>query len=187
MKASVTYLFVLLIVASEVTLWVRNPMHIPAAFIPARACGLQLFQELDSSMKPTISPGHYVLVSAWPYWKREPQAGDVIAFLYPPDPLLADVKRIIAVGGSTVEIRNGITYVDRRPDPGSHLQRYLGPTVDGRNMPVMRVPLGSYFVMGDDSDLSEDSRTYGVIPRGHIIGEAVWPERLRADPPTHVR
>lgn len=48
-------------------------------------------------------------------------------------------------------------------------------------MPAIRVPLGSYFVMGDDPRSSEDSRYYGVIKRGRIIGEAVWPRRSALD------
>lgn len=67
MRDVLTYLFVLLTAGAEVTLWVKNPMHIPATFVPARAFGLQVFQEQNSSMKPTVSPGQYVLVSGWPY------------------------------------------------------------------------------------------------------------------------
>jgi signal peptidase I len=167
----ITGSFVLLMLMAEAALWVRNPMHIPVAFMPARAFGLQVFRELDASMEPTISPRQHVVVSAWAYWTRQPQVGDVVAFLYPPNPTLADLKRVVAAGGSTVEIRNGITYVDGRRHQGSR----ANPTVDGGDMPVTRVPPGSYFVMGDDRADSEDSRDYGVIQRAHIIGEAFWP------------
>lgn len=173
-------LFILLIFAAEVALWVDNPMRIPKGFMPARAFGLQMFKEQDSSMKPAISPGQYVIVSAWPYWRHEPQVGDVVAFRYPPNPTVADVKRIVAVGGSTVGMRNGIVYVDGKSERGA-LQRYLAAPVDGSDMPAMRVPRGSYFVLGDDGAASEDSRDYGVIQRDHIIGEAIWPEHLGLD------
>lgn len=174
MRDFVTLFILLLIVGAEGALWVENPMHVPAAFMPARATGLQLFHEMDSSMKPAISPGQYVLVSAWSYWRHEPQAGDVVAFQYPLNPALADVKRVVAVGGSTVEVVSGITYVDGKRDSSLHSRRAAG----GRDMPVMRVPLGSYFVLGDDPDSSDDSRDYGVIKRDRIIGEAVWPRQL---------
>jgi signal peptidase I len=175
MRDWITGLLILLILLSEATFWAVNPMRIPPAFLPARAFGLQVFRELDSSMKPTISPRQRILVSAWPYWKHEPQAGDVVAFLYPPNPSLADLKRIVAVGGSSVEIRNGIVYVDGKSDTGSS----PGPTVDGDDMAMRRVPPGSYFVLGDDRGASEDSRNYGVIRRSHIIGEAIWPQTKR--------
>jgi hypothetical protein len=47
-------------------------MHIPAGFIPERALGLEVFKEVDASMKPMISPGQYVLVSSWSYWQHQP-------------------------------------------------------------------------------------------------------------------
>ncbi|HJS91232.1 MAG TPA: signal peptidase I [Steroidobacteraceae bacterium] len=179
MRDVITAMFILLIIAAEVTLWAENPMHIPRGFMPARAFGVEMFQELDSSMKPAISPGEYVIVSSWPYWRREPQVGDVIAFQYPPDPGLADVKRIVAVGGSTVEMRNGLIFVDGKPDLAR--SRDLRARVDASDMPGVQVPRGSYFVMGDDLGSSEDSRDYGVIERRRIIGEALWPEHLGRD------
>jgi signal peptidase I len=183
MRDVFTYGVVLLIAAAEAALWVGNPMHIPATFVPARAFGLQIFQELGSSMRPAVRPGQYVLVSAWPYLDHEPQLGDVIAFQFPGHPSRADLKRIVAVGGSTVRISNGVTYVDGKATSRSRLRRRGGPAGDRRRATPRRVPLGSYFVMQDDGNLAQDSRDYGVIPRDHIIGKAIWSERfsLHAD------
>ena len=178
LKDVATALLILGILAAEGALWVGNPMHIPAGFMPARAFGLEAFKEVDTSMKPTISPGQYVVVSSWSYWRHQPRAGDVVVFQYPRDPSLGDLKRIVAAPGSTVEIRNGVTYVDGKPEPGSNLQRYAGLTASGPDMPAMRVPVGGYFVMGDDRNSSEDSRNYGVIGRDRILGKVVWPQRL---------
>jgi signal peptidase I len=176
-----TSLLVLLILAADGALWVENPMHVPAGFIPARAFGFEVFKEVDASMKPRLSPGQYVLVSAWAYWRHQPHAGDVVVFQYPRDPSLGDLKRIVAVMGSTVEIRNGVTSVDGLPEPGSDAQRYSELTVSGPDMPAMRVPAGTYFVMGDDRDSSEDSRNYGVIRRDRILGRVMWPQRLAVE------
>lgn len=178
LKDVLTALPVLGLLAVEGALWVENPLHIPAGFMPARAFGLEVFKEVDSSMKPTISPGEYVLVSSWSYWGHQPQAGDVVVFQYPRDPSLGDLKRVVAVMGSTVEIKGGVTYVDARPELGSDRPRYAGLAVSGPDLPAMRVPAGTYFVMGDDRDSSEDSRTYGVIRRDRILGKVIWPGRL---------
>lgn len=178
LKDVATAMLILGILAAEGALWVENPMHVPAGFMPARAFGLEAFKEVDTSMKPTVSPGQYVLVSSWAYWGRQPQAGDVVVFQYPRDPSLGDLKRIVAGPGSTVEIRNGVTYVDGKLEPGSNSQRFAGFTRSGSDMPAMRVPVGGYFVMGDDRDSSEDSRNYGVIGRDRILGKVVWPQRL---------
>jgi signal peptidase I len=178
MRDLVTYLCVLLIVAGEAALWVENPMHVAPGFVPARAFGLQVFRELNASMEPTVRPGQYVLVSAWPYWHREPRRGDLIAFQYPDNPSVADLKRIVAVGGSRVEIRNDRVYVDGRPAAGFPSGAQLTGTLYGADRRSFRVPRGSYFVMGDNrADSSLDSRDYGFIQRAHIIGEAIWPSR----------
>ena len=174
-------LLVLLVLGAEGVLWVRNPLHVPAAFIPARAFGLQVFKEADSSMKPTISRGQYVLVSAWSYWRGEPRAGDLVVFQYPRDPSLGDLKRIVAVTGATVEIRHDIVYVDGKPEVSTRLQRYASLSVSRPDMPAMRVRAGTYFVMGDNAESSEDSRNYGVIPRERILGKVVWPKQSGHD------
>jgi signal peptidase I len=170
MKDLLTALIFLLALAGiEAALWMRNPLQIPDGFLPARASGLQVFEELDGSMEPAVPAGHHVLVSAWPYWLKEPQVGDVIAFVYPRDAALADLKRIVACGGSTVEVRQGAVYVDGKLQQSgagragaSRLNSFFPPRV---------IPAGSYFVLGDNAAFSEDSRSYGVIPRDRIIGK----------------
>jgi signal peptidase I len=159
-----------LLLLAEACLWVGNPMHVPPAFITARAFGLQLFQEPSNAMAPELPEGRHVLVSSWAYWGRAPRVGDIVAFRYPPDPSVADMKRIVAAAGSTVEIRAGVVYVDDAVSPGSaRFATSLG-SLRG-SMPKLRVPPESYFVLGDNADESEDSRNYGVIKRADIIGK----------------
>jgi len=83
---------------------------------------------------------------------------------------LADLKRVVAIGGSTVEIRNGITYVDGQPLAEPYLPTRLRPAGDSLQMAATRVPADSYFVMGDNRDGALDSRDFGPISRDHIIG-----------------
>jgi signal peptidase I len=172
MRHILTLLLLVIIVAAEATLWTLNPMHIPAAFLPARALGVQMFKELGTSMEPGIPEGQNVIVSSWAYWHDSPRVGDIVAFAYPGDASVGDVKRIVAAGGSTVEIRQGVLYVDgARPD-----EPYLtaGQARTDRSMPKTTVPPGTYFVMGDKRDDSEDSRNYGPISSGRIIGRQWW-------------
>jgi len=166
MRDVITLPVIALVIGIEIFVWVRNPMHVPSAFLPARAFGLQVFQELGPSMEPAVSSGHHLLVSSWSYWKGDPQVGDVIAFAYPLDPSVADLKRIVATPGATVEIRDGVTLVDGRP------AGLTNPTV--RSMPRMQIPAGRYFVLGDNASQSEDSRSYGLIARASIIGKRWW-------------
>ncbi|HTB65082.1 MAG TPA: signal peptidase I [Steroidobacteraceae bacterium] len=172
MRHLLTLLVVALLFGLEFTLWLTNPMHIPTAFLPARAFGLQLFREPGPAMEPTLPADQHVLMSSWAYWREPPRVGDVVAFAYPADPSVADVKRIVATAGSTVEIRNGALLVDGKQRQEPYLKASDGRI--HRDMHSISVPPDSYFVMGDNRDLSEDSRNYGVIARDRIIGKQLF-------------
>ena len=169
MKVSDAANLLILVLGGEVVLWAVNPLGIPARFLPARAVGLQVFHEQGPAMEPTVADGERVIVSAWAYWHDQPQAGDIVAFAYPDNPDLADLKRVVAVGAATVEIRQGVLYVDgvRQAEPYL-LAADTGPPV---TMAPVQVPADHYFVLADNRGPSEDSRHYGPIPRTSIIGK----------------
>lgn len=175
MRDIFTIAFVVLLVAVEVVLWRSNPMHIPVTFVPARAFGVQVFQQMDSSMEPAVPAGEHVLVSAWPYWRSEPQVGDIIAFQYPSNPTVADLKRVVAIGGSTVAIRDGTIYVDGKALQEPYLSARPHLAHDSLEMSATQIPSGAFFVMGDNRDASRDSRDYGPIPRDRILGKRWTP------------
>ena len=84
------------------------------------------------------------------------------------------IKRVIAVGGETVEIRNNQVVVDgvvlREP--------YLPPSVDMRPMAPVTIPVDHIWVMGDNRNVSDDSRSFGSVPVDTVVGRAVaiiWP------------
>jgi signal peptidase I len=161
----------LALIGAEASLWWFNPMHIPGNFVLARALGLQSFRATGPAMEPTVPQGQSVLVSSWPIWRDGPQPGDVVAFIYPGNPYIADLKRVVACSGSTIQIKAGVLYVDGRKQD----EPYLHP-IDGRillSTPPVSVPPNSYFVLGDNRDASEDSRSYGPIARDQIIGK-MW-------------
>jgi len=163
-----TLLLLVGLLGGEAMLWAVNPLGVPARFVPARALGLQLFRAQGPAMEPAVPEGQRVLVSAWAYWHEQPQVGDIVAFAYPGNPAIADLKRVVAVGGSTVEIKNGVLYVDgvRRAEPYTHASAAVPIS-----MRPLRVPRNSYFVMADNREPSEDSRNYGPIARADIIGK----------------
>jgi signal peptidase I len=171
MKDVLLLLLVLVLLGGEATFFYRNPLHIPGDFLPDRAIGLELCHELSASMEPTVHDGQHVIVSAWAYWGSEPQVGDVVAFVYPDDPSTADLKRIIAVGGSTIEIEQGQVYVDGKRISEPYVQSSSKNMY--RSLTKRRIPKNSFFVMGDNRDGSEDSRNYGPISRGRILGK-LW-------------
>jgi signal peptidase I len=130
------------------------------------------FRIPSQSMEPTLRPGDQALV--WKLGARSPARGDLVAFHAPRTGEIL-LKRVVAVGGDTVGLEDGVLVVDGRrirepyADPKAIDSVYFGP---------VRVRPGTIFVMGDNRANSEDSRDFGAVPTGRIIGRAVarvWP------------
>jgi len=111
---------------------------------------------------------------------RKPQRGDIVVFVYPVDPTKDFIKRLIAVGGETVEIRDGAIYINGKEitDPRIKRTYYYNRGDYGAEGQVVHVPPGYDFVMGDNSGSSYDSRYWGFVPQENIVGRAdiiFWP------------
>ena len=101
--------------------------------------------------------------------------GDTVVFWFPGDPTKSYIKRVIGLPGDTVEVQNGGVFVN-----GKALDEAYVPEEyrDHSFMPPARVPDGQYFVLGDHRSSSNDSRSWGMVPRRYIYGKAVfvyWP------------
>lgn len=123
------------------------------------------------SMMPTLMDGERLLVDKLSYRFIEPRRGDIVVFRYPADPSQHFIKRIIGLPGDTVEIRGGQVFIN-----GALLtEDYVLQRAFGRFGP-RQVPEGTYFVLGDNRNNSEDSRDprVGFVPRSHVVGRAVW-------------
>ncbi|MCA1727305.1 MAG: signal peptidase I [Actinobacteria bacterium] len=178
---------VLLLVAFLLALIIKT-FVVQAFFIPSQ------------SMERTLQVGDRVLVNKIVYHLHPPRRGDVIVFEDPnPEPhaprsVLAAVwdwlteglgvsasaekdfiKRVIALPGETIEIRQGVVFVDGR----ELNEPYVGRLADTRDYPKTTVPADHLFVMGDNRPNSNDSRfSLGFIPEDRVIGRAfvlVWP------------
>jgi signal peptidase I len=147
-----------------------------------------------TSMATTLVPGQRVLVDRLSYHFRAVRRGDIVVFREPDLPPGKNVliKRVVGLPGDTLELRDGLLYVngERRVEP------YLN-VVAGRPVPTLpgdvgvegdapgwtlrgpyTVPAGQFFVMGDNRTDSGDSRFLGPIPRERLIGRAFftyWP------------
>lgn len=145
-----------------------------------KALIIQPFWIPTGSMIPTLMPGDRVLALKFIYRFTEPKPGDIIVFLPPNGESKDYIKRIIAVGGQKVSIKDGKVFVDGKPLS----EPYLSPEYfDSGSMDEVVVPEGYVFVMGDNRPNSLDSRSFGPVPGSTIIGKAVliyWPpSRIR--------
>ncbi|MFZ5827972.1 MAG: signal peptidase I [Bacillota bacterium] len=136
---------------------------------------VEVYRVDGSSMENTLHTEERVLVNKFLFrWGiREPEHGDIIVFQYPRQPDRDFIKRVVAVAGDTVELREGKVYVNGILFPEV-------PTVrmTDQDFPPRVVPEGAVWVLGDNRNNSEDSRYFGQVPLRNIRGLAfarIWP------------
>jgi len=124
------------------------------------------FRIPSSSMSPTLQARDHVVANKLAYRLGTPRAGDLVVLESPRGGEVL-VKRVVALGGQRVEIRDGVLFVDRRPRREPYVDYDM---VDGFWFGPARVPPGAVFVLGDNRGGSRDSRELGAIPREALIG-----------------
>ena len=161
---------------------------------------VQAFYIPSESMEPSLGVGDRVLVNKVVYHLHPPRRGDIIVFEEPhpeaePDRNVLEafwnwltqglgvsasperdfIKRVIAVPGETIEVKQGRVFINGR----QLTEPYLSATVDRRDYPPTKVPRDNLFVMGDNRTNSNDSRFgLGFIPYDKVVGRAfvvIWP------------
>lgn len=139
----------------------------------------------SGSMEDTLLIGDYILVNRFVYAPtssalerailpvRDIKRGDVIVFKFPETPEVDYIKRVIGLPGDSIEIRGSEVWVN-----GEKLDEpYVPEKYRSRDMrPPQIVPPDSYFCMGDHRNMSQDSRSWGYVPKGNVKGRAllIW-------------
>jgi len=128
-----------------------------------------------TSMAPLLSDQERIFINKFVYRFEPIQRGDVVVFWYPVDPSKSFIKRVIGLPGETVEIRQGVVYVNGK----ALSEPYVPPQYeDLSDYGPVRVPSEQFFVMGDHRISSNDSRVFGAVASRFIYGRAVfayWP------------
>ncbi len=136
---------------------------------------VEAFRIPSESMVPTLEIGDRLFVNKFIYRFTDPERGDVVVFKSVEGGEEELIKRVVAVPGDTVEVRDGVLYVNGEPQVDPYVNRefldrsYYGPKT---------VPEGHVFAMGDNRANSRDSRFFGPVPYENIEGEAFllfWP------------
>jgi signal peptidase I len=136
---------------------------------------VELYMVEGPSMRPTLQNGERLVVNKFLYRFKTPERGDILVFKYPRDPSRDFIKRVIAVPGDSVEIKEGRLFVNGQLMNETYiLERTRG------SYPLATVPADHIFVLGDNRNNSEDSRfrDVGFVPYELIKGKAVlifWP------------
>ena len=184
--------------------WRELPVLVVLAFAAAlliKTFLLQAFYIPSASMEPTLRNGDRVLVEKVGYRFGGPEQGDVVVFErevavpfeeddggfvrditdgirslfgFPTEGTQDFIKRVMAVGGDTIEGKEGGVYVNGE----LVAEPYLPEGLDTATFPAYTVPEGEIFVMGDNRGNSDDSRSFGPIDEDDIVGRAfvlIWP------------
>jgi signal peptidase I len=148
--------------------------------VGTRVFVIQTFWIPSTSMVPTLQKGDRILVlKAFFNW-HDLHQGDIVVFSRPPrDHCGADgdlVKRVIALPGQTIYSSGDTLYVNGRRLAEPYLPRLdpLGPPIpDATRLHPYRVPAGEFYMMGDNRQISCDSRFWGPIKGSSIVGPVV--------------
>ena len=148
---------------------------IVVVFIVVWFTAIQTYEVFQTSMEPNFHQGERVIVFKAAYWGwiGHPKRGDVVV-LKAPDEVDGDyIKRVIGIPGDNVEVIKGAVYVNyvKLTEPYVKLSFTY-------SYPVITVPEGTYFVLGDNRDVSNDSHHFGPLPVSNIVGKVFviyWP------------
>jgi signal peptidase I len=173
--------------------WVVIIVVALVAALLIKTFAIQAFYIPSLSMYPTLHVGDRVLVNKLSYDFHKIHVGDVIVFRRPPKdttPGIDDlIKRVVAVGGETMQVKNCGIYVNGKEEAQKYLpkgwQNPFSEYCTTWDQPGMinfpnpyKVPKGYVFVMGDNRRDSYDSRYWGALPDSYIVGRAfvrIWP------------
>jgi signal peptidase I len=136
--------------------------------------GLRMPESIFGFVIPGITTGHYV-------FHLEPiERGETVVFVFPPDRTKDFIKRVVAVAGDTIEVKHGHLWVNGAavPDPHAHFElpddaRATNGNPRDNYGPVT-VPQGKLFAMGDNRDVSWDSRYWGFVDDNDVEGRPLF-------------
>jgi signal peptidase I len=130
-----------------------------------------------TSMMPTLDDQERIFINKFVYrfHFENINRGDTVVFWFPGDPSKSYIKRVIGVPGDRLEVNNGTVVVTGRALVEDEVPSEFR---DQNSLPIQTVPPDEYFVLGDHRSSSNDSRSWGMVPRSYIYGKAVfiyWP------------
>lgn len=172
--------------------WIESIIIAFCLAMVIRAFVVQAFKIPTGSMRMTLVEGDLILVNKFIYGAKVPftklrlpavklpERGDVVVFIYPEDNKKDFIKRLVGLPGESVEIKGGSIYINDKPaqEPVFNQIYYYNRGDFGAEGQKLIVPKDSYFVLGDNSASSKDSRYWGFVPKDNLLGEALiiyWP------------
>jgi len=164
---------ILLVAGILIFLFVFNPSHAIPLYIKANI--VQSLRVSDVAMEPVILKGDRIFIDRAIYKKSSPVRGDVVVYRKPNELTAVYIARVIGLPGENIELKDGKVLINGailyEPQAIAKIF-YDNKGTKGQEGGVTTIPEGNYYVLGDNSTLSKDSRFFGSIPRGYIAGKA---------------
>ena len=161
----------------KVPVWMRGLLLVASGIaVASLALIYQPVKIEGNSMTPMLSNDEAIIINRLVYHFEPIRGGDVVVFDYPLDATKSYIKRIVGLPGETVQIRQGLVYINGSWIPEPYV---LSQYQDLSDFGPIQVPGDSYFVLGDHRNSSNDSRVFGTVARRLIDGRAVfayWPK-----------
>lgn len=159
--------------------WFKSLVWALAIAMLVRIFFIGNFKIPSTSMVPTLRVGDRLLSNNIIYKIRSPKRGEVVIFKYPEDPKRDFVKRMIGLPSEKVMIKDGKIFVNGEVVEGERIsiRKYYSEGFYG-NEEEIEVPPEGYYVLGDNSINSRDSRYWGFVPKKNFVGKALfiyWP------------
>src|SRR3989344_756758 len=151
-----------------------------AIIVPIRYFLVQPFFVKGASMEETFEDGDYILIDEISYRFRDPTRGEVVVFRFPEDKTQFFIKRIIGMPEETVEIRGDQVIIHNKQHPEGFVleEKYLSSGQHTIGDLRFKLDPNEYFVLGDNSLRSSDSRRWGALNVSLITGSVffrAWP------------
>lgn len=177
--------------------WVESILIAVVLALFIRTFIVQAFKIPTGSMRMTLIEGDRIIVNKFiygaqvPFVKvtlpklREVKRGDIIVFISPEDTKKDFIKRVVGLPGDKVQIKDMSIYINGQQlnDALFAGRSYYNRGDYGMEGVEITVPVDSYYVLGDNSASSRDSRYWGFVPKKYVLGKALliyWPlNRLR--------
>jgi signal peptidase I len=138
--------------------------------------GYETFSIPSSSMSPTVETGDFVLTDSWRYRAHPVAAGEIVIVERPESPGIKYIKRVVAVGGDQIEIRDGNLYRNGQQVAEPYVHTPSPYWASPRNVPLSTLGPNLIYVLGDFRDNSQDSRQWGPFRTSSLRGRVqyIW-------------
>jgi signal peptidase I len=143
-------------------------------FSRATVFGYETFRVASSAMSPTLETGELFLADSWRYHNHAVMVGDIVVFERPANPGVKYIKRVVAVAGDSIELRNGGLYRNGQAIREDYLHAPMPFGRTSGNVALSTLGPGLFYVLGDYRDNSLDSRQWGPFPTASLRGRVAY-------------